>query len=96
MRQYKEKKRERFLMADELAPLGKALDEEKTLVPSTLTAFRLLLYTGAGLSETQTLKWEHIEGNPIRLPDSKTGAKTIPLNGPALEVLAGTMRIQRQ
>ena len=29
----------------------------------------------------------------MMLTDSKTGAKTIPLNGPALEVLAGTARV---
>ena len=28
------------------------------------------------------------------LPDSKTGAKTIPFNGPALEVLANAERIE--
>ncbi|MCY4097011.1 MAG: site-specific integrase, partial [Rhodospirillales bacterium] len=62
--------------------------------PAAVTAFRLLLYTGARLSEIQTLKWEHIRGNRIHLPDSKTGAKTIPLNGPALEVLANTERVE--
>ena len=94
VRKYKEKKRERFLTANELARLGKALDEEESFAPSAVTAFRLLLYTGARLSEIQTLKWEHIRGHRIRLPDSKTGAKTIPLNEPALEVLAGTKRVE--
>ena len=94
VRKYKEKKRERFLTTDELARLGKALDEEESFAPSAVTAFRLLLYTGARLSEIQTLKWEHVRGNRIHLPDSKTGAKTIPLNGPALEVLAGTNRVE--
>ena len=94
VRKYKEKKRERFLTTDELARLGKALDEEESFAPSAVTAFRLLLYTGARLSEIQTLKWEHIRGNRIHLPDSKTGAKTIPLNGPALEVLAGVKRVE--
>ena len=59
-----------------------------------VTAFRLLLYTGARLSEIQTLKWEHIRGHRIHLPDSMTGATMIPLNGPALEVLAGTKRVE--
>ena len=94
VRKYKEKKRERFLTAEELARLGKALDEEESFAPSAVTAFRLLLYTGARLSEIQTLKWEHIRGHRIHLPDSKTGAKTIPLNGPALKVLAGTKRVE--
>ena len=94
VRKYKEKKRERFLTAEELARLGTALDEEESFAPSAVTAFRLLLYTGARLSEIQTLKWEHIRGHRIHLPDSKTGAKTIPLNEPALEVLAGTKRVE--
>ncbi|MCY4560279.1 MAG: tyrosine-type recombinase/integrase [Chloroflexi bacterium] len=94
VRKYKEKKRERFLTAEELVRLGKALEEEESFAPSAVTAFRLLLYTGARLSEIQTLKWEHIRGDRIRLRDSKTGAKTIPLNGPALEVLAGTKRVE--
>ncbi len=58
-----------------------------------MTAFRLLLYTGARLSEIQTLKWDYIRGNRIHLPDSKTGAKVIPLSGPALEVLADARRV---
>ncbi len=48
VRKYKEKKRERFLTADELARLGKALNEEESFAPSAVTAFRLLLYTGHG------------------------------------------------
>ena len=58
-----------------------------------VTAYCLLLYTGARLSEIQTLRWEYIRGNRIHLPDSKTGAKTIPLNAPSLEVLANAQRI---
>ena len=61
-----------------LARLGKALVEEESLAPSAVTAFRLLLYTGARLSEIQTLKWKHIRGDRIHLPDSKSGAKTTP------------------
>ena len=93
VRKYKERKRERFLTPEELARLGKALDAEAPVAPSAVTAFRLLLFTGARLSEIQTLRWEHVRGNRIHLPDSKTGAKTIPLNGPALEVLAAARRV---
>ena len=93
VRKYRERKRERFLSVEELARLGRALDGEEPNAPAAVTAFRLLLYTGARLSEIQTLKWEYIRGNRIHLPDSKTGAKTIPLNGPALEVLAGATRV---
>lgn len=94
VRKYKEGKRERFLTEEELTRLGRSLDEEEAVAPAAVTAYRLLLYTGARLSEIQTLKWEHIRGNRIHLPDSKTGAKTIPLNGPALEVLANAKRVE--
>ena len=94
IRKYKERKRERFLTTEELARLSRALDEEESFAHSAVTAFRLLLYTGARLMEIQTLKWEHIRGDRIHLPDSKTGAKTIPLNRPALEVLAAVKRVE--
>jgi integrase len=46
-------------------------------------------YTGARLSEILALQWGwiHWEGGFARLPDSKTGAKTVPLPQPALDVL---------
>ncbi len=91
---YKEIKRERFLSADELARLGAALAEAEytaSLAQSILAAIRLLMFTGARLNEVLTLRWEYVsfEARTMRLPDSKTGAKTIYLNPPALEVLQG-------
>ena len=57
--------------------------------PHAIAAIRLLLFTGALLSEILTLKWDHVdfEDACLRLPDSKSGAKVIHLNPPALEVL---------
>ena len=49
VRKFKETRRERFLTTDELARLGKALDEEESFAPAAVTEFRLLLYTGARL-----------------------------------------------
>ena len=37
-----------------------------------------LLYTGARLMEIQTLKWEHVRGDRIHLPDAKTGFNLLP------------------
>jgi integrase len=58
-------------------------------------ALRLLLFTGARLREILHLKWENVdlERGLLLLPDSKTGRKTIVLNAPACEVLAGLLRI---
>jgi integrase len=44
-----------------------------------MTAFRLLVLTGCRLSEIQTLRWDYIDDLYIRLPDSKTGARKIPI-----------------
>ena len=70
--------------------------EEKGLAtPWMVAAIRLLLFTGARLSEILTLRWEHIhlENHQIRLPDSKTGQKSIYLSPPALTVLAELPRV---
>ena len=86
--------RERFLPAEELVRLDRALDKEESFAPSAVTEFRLLLYTRARLSEIQTLKWDQYRGSRTHLRDSKTGVETIPLNNPTLEVLAGNERVE--
>ncbi len=96
---YREKKRERFLSEEELARLGEALSEAVaagTATPWTIAAIRLLVLTGARLSEILTLKWERVdfEHQHLRLPDSKTGSKSVYLNAPALEVLANMPRLE--
>src|SRR5262249_47675229 len=52
--------------------------------------------TGARLGEVLGLRWEWIdtETGEARLPDSKTGAKTLYLPPPALEVLVRLPRIE--
>jgi integrase len=94
---YPEHRGERFLSAAEIARLAAALAEAEQLATesvSTIAAIRLLLFTGARLSEILTLSWEHVdlERRCLRLPDSKTGAKTIYLPAPACEILAGLPR----
>jgi integrase len=59
--------------------------------PFAAAAIRLLILTGARLREILKLEWQHVdlERGLLLLPDSKTGAKSIILNAPALAVLAG-------
>jgi integrase len=59
-----------------------------------MAAIRLLIFTGARLSEILELLWQQVdfEYAYIRLPDSKTGTKLIYLSPPALEVLYGIER----
>lgn len=95
---FAEHKRERFLSGQELARLGEALHEaemERTATPWAIAAIRLLALTGARLGEILTLRWQFVdfEAACIRLPDSKTGAKTIYLNAPTMEVLATIPRL---
>jgi integrase len=61
-----------------------------------IAAIRLLIFTGARLSEIMTAEWSWVdlERGTLRLPDSKTGAKTIHLNAAARAVLAGIKRIE--
>lgn len=87
---YTERKRERFLSAGELQRLGQVLAECETdgsESPFVVAAFRLLVLTGCRLSEVQTLRWAYVNGGYLELPDSKTGARRIPLPPAALRVL---------
>ena len=63
--------------------------------PFAIAALRLLVLTGCRRDEILTLKWEHVDFEQacLRLPDSKTGAKIIRLNAPALEILNRLPRI---
>ena len=92
------RKMERFLAEDEIARLALALDAKsaRTGNPYPAAAIKLLLLTGARRGEILGLQWQHVdfERQCLRLPDSKTGAKVVYLNAPALEVLAGLPRMQ--
>ena len=96
---YKERQRERFLNHAELLSLGEVLklaEEQNLATPWAIAAIRLLSLTGARLSEILTLKWEYLDfaAGVARLPDSKTGAKTIYLSPPALELLNELQRLE--
>jgi integrase len=64
--------------------------------PHAAGAIRLLILTGARLREILHAKWEYLdwERGVLRLPDSKTGRKTIYLSAPALAVLQGVPRVE--
>lgn len=99
VQRYKEKKCERFLSADELMRLGKALADFEAsgdMLPSAIAGLRLLIFTGARLGEILTLKWSYVdlERRLLLLPDSKTGAKPIMLNQQAIDVLNSIARVE--
>ena len=94
---YREEKKERYLSPDELSRLGVVLSDteaSKEELPQAVAAIRLLILTGARLSEILTLKWDYVDLGPgeMALPDSKTGKKTVQLAAPAIEVLENISR----
>lgn len=95
---FKEAKRERFLSAKEANALGDALKAaEKAKTNShALGIIRLLAFTGARRSEIEGLKWSEVdlERSVLRLDDSKTGAKLIPLAPAAKLILADAPHIE--
>jgi integrase len=93
---YREVKRERFLSQIELQRLGQVLSEAEhdgSETPYVVAAFRLLLLTGCRLGEIQTLQWQFITGDGMELPDTKTGARRIPLPQAARAVLSALPRL---
>jgi integrase len=95
VRLLKGNKKERFLSEAEVARLAETLatmEREHRLSPSAVAAVRLLLLTGCRKSEILSLRWEwvDVQRGCLRLPDSKTGAKVVPLAAAALELL-GTL-----
>lgn len=92
VKRYPDKKGETFLSATDLAKIGKALSELEAegANPSALTIIRLLAFTGARKTEIAALKWSELdlERGYLRLGDSKTGSKAIPIGAPVCEILA--------
>ena len=97
VKRFREEKRERFLSDGEYRRLGETLKEverDGSETHAAIAAIRLLMLTGCRLSEVQKLRWEHIDldAGELRLPDTKTGAKTVHLGDPAVAVLRGIHR----
>jgi integrase len=96
---FREQKRERFLSSEELARLGEVLARVQSDGSESLyvtAALRMLVLTGARLSEILTVQWRDVdfERGMLALADSKTGKKAIHLSPPALQVLAELPRIE--
>jgi integrase len=84
-------RRERFLSFAEIGRVGEALSKLEAAGenPTAIAAIRLLLLTGCRRGEIIGLRWGWVdfERRCIRFPDSKTGAKTVPLGDPAVNLL---------
>ncbi|MBL8146436.1 MAG: site-specific integrase [Anaerolineae bacterium] len=98
IKKYAERSRERYLTNSEIEKLLAVLDDldaRQAESPYATAAIRLLLLTGARLSEITTLKWKYVdlETATLWLPDSKTGKKAIRLNPQAVAVLTTLPRM---
>jgi integrase len=91
VRLFKGDKKERFLSEKEVATLADTLTEleGEALNPMMAAAIRLLMLTGCRKTEILSLRWVYVDAERacLRLPDSKTGAKVVPLATAALELL---------
>ena len=99
VKRYADKKGERFLSGQELATLGETLRtfEADGANYAAISIIRLLAFTGARKTEITGLRWSEVdlERSCLRLEDSKTGAKVVPLGPPALAVLSGLKTQER-
>lgn len=95
---FKDNQSQRFLAPDELARLTNALKaaEDAGMNKHGLNVIRLLTLTGARKGEIEGLRWTEvvIDRGCLRLADSKTGARTVPLGAAALACLEALPRSQ--
>jgi len=82
---------DRFLSETELSRLGQLLSEAENEGTNryAIAAIRLLALTGCRKNEILALQWSWVdlERGVLRLPDSKTGEKTVYLGTAAINVL---------
>lgn len=97
VKKYKEGRPARFLSNSEIAKVGDALRaaEAAGVNPYALAALRLLMLTGCRKNEILKLRWDEVdfEGGFLRLPDSKTGYKPVPVGAPVLSLLSELPRV---
>ncbi len=90
---FKDRQSQRYLSAEELARLTTALKgaEEAGVNKHGLNVIRLLTLTGARKGEIEGLRWSEVdfERATLRLADSKTGARMVPLGAAAVVCLQG-------
>ena len=92
IKRFPDRKCMRFLSQQEIVRLGSALrkatEEGENL--KAVAIIKLLTFTGARKSEIEKLKWFEVDLDKhfLRLADSKTGQKIIPINQAAVAILA--------
>jgi len=88
VKQFKEKKRDRWVKPDELPRLAQAINEEGNFYGSK--ALWLYLLLGVRRDELLKAKWEDIDWdrNELKLPETKAGqVHYVPLSAAALAII---------
>jgi integrase len=97
VKRWKDRTLERYLNQEELERLGKALCDAEAAGenPKAIAIIRLLALTGARKGEITNLIWAEVDFDKgmLRLRDSKTGQKIIPIGKSALAILAAQPRM---
>jgi len=94
VRRYKvNPRKERFLTPKELARLGRVLENapaKRLASRHSAAAIRLLILTGCRRNEIMGLAWDDLDfdAGEMRLRDSKTGGRVVPMPPAAAQVLA--------
>ncbi len=88
------RKHTRFLSREEIARLHRVLDrhaEGSASQAQQADIIRLLLLTGCRKGEIMRLRRDEVKDDRLELADSKTGPRTVLLNGPAREIVGRRM-----
>ena len=99
VRHFKERSRERFLTPEEFRRLGEALreaDARGSPWPPAIAAIRLLMLTGCRKGEILSLRWDDVDrtARQLRLGDTKSGPRMVPLTPAVEKVLDGIPRTE--
>jgi len=94
---YRVQRRERFMTGAEFERLGAVLNAAEAsgeVSSGVADAIRLLMLTGCRKTEILALRWEEVdfERGELRLADSKTGPRTVPLSPAAGRILRERLR----
>ncbi|MDR0741929.1 MAG: integrase arm-type DNA-binding domain-containing protein [Puniceicoccales bacterium] len=95
IQKFKEQKRDRFILHDELPKFMEAVEAEPNR--DMRDFFLMCLYTGARCGNVLSMRWEDIDFsiNEWRIPDMKNGEPVrIPLIEEALEVLSNRLHLK--
>jgi integrase len=95
IQKFKEQKRDRFILHDELPKFMEALEMEPNR--DMRDFFLMCLYTGARCGNVLSMRWEDIDFsiNEWRIPDTKNGEPVrIPLIKESLEVLSNRLQLK--